>query len=421
MDLAGKKLEFACQSIYQHLRRAVQNINPLRSCLDTTLTHLIRQCPNIPGAALAVGGGYVNTSVLSHEFGHCLGLYHTHSGRGCGDNANCSENVNESSCSICEDLVCDSPTDPCLSGNVDLNCQYIGPSGFTPDVHNIMSYAPPACLNRLTTGQVQRMHTAILNNSIISDRSFLPTIVSSSNPICSTSIFSIPNLPTGVIITSWGSSNTNGLSINSTTRAATRLNNFNGPVTISATVSSSCGSVSVPPLSVWVGSPKPGPLSQNINNQPFCSGTEKSVSIAPEIGATSYIWSSNNESILLVDGFSISAIIDAGNPGTCSFTVTNNCGTTSQNYFAVVSDCSGGGGEEMLVYSNPASSMFSVQVMDSISEKDHFARLFQVTLINRYSQTVFSAQATGRNFQIPMDALPPVVYSLDVFYKDVVL
>ncbi|MFZ5986711.1 MAG: hypothetical protein ACOYWZ_06265 [Bacillota bacterium] len=36
---------------------------------------------NIPGISLAVGGSYSGTSVLSHEFGHCLGLYHTHSGR----------------------------------------------------------------------------------------------------------------------------------------------------------------------------------------------------------------------------------------------------------------------------------------------------------------------------------------------------
>lgn len=59
----------------------------------------------IPGIALAVGGNYEGTSVLSHEFGHCLGLYHTHSGSGCNDYLNCSENIDGSNCDICGDLV----------------------------------------------------------------------------------------------------------------------------------------------------------------------------------------------------------------------------------------------------------------------------------------------------------------------------
>jgi hypothetical protein len=79
---------------------------------------------NIPGIALAVGGSHQGTSVLSHEFGHCLGLFHTHSGRGCNDYINCEEDIDGSNCSTCGDLVCDTPADPCLSGNVNINCDY---------------------------------------------------------------------------------------------------------------------------------------------------------------------------------------------------------------------------------------------------------------------------------------------------------
>ncbi len=75
----------------------------------------------IPGIALVLGGGYAGTSVLSHEMGHCLGLWHTHSGRGCGDFANCEEAIDSSNCATCGDLVCDTPADPCLSGNVNVN------------------------------------------------------------------------------------------------------------------------------------------------------------------------------------------------------------------------------------------------------------------------------------------------------------
>lgn len=150
----------------------------------------------IPGIALAVGGSYQGTSVLSHEFGHCLGLFHTHSGRGCDDYTNCAENINESNCSTCGDLICDTPADPCLSGNVNANCEYTGSSDFHPDVRNIMSYAPPTCLNRLTTGQVERIHSTIMNSSILLARSFDPYISGPSIVCSSGATFSINNLPT---------------------------------------------------------------------------------------------------------------------------------------------------------------------------------------------------------------------------------
>lgn len=155
----------------------------------------------IPGIALTVGGSYVGTSVLSHEFGHCLGLYHTHSGRGCNDDANCSENINGSNCSTCGDLVCDTPADPCLSGNVDVNCLYTGDDSFDPDVHNIMSYAPPTCLNRITSGQKVRLHSIISSDSIFTNRAIFPTITGSSVIVCSGETFTLNNVPAGATVT----------------------------------------------------------------------------------------------------------------------------------------------------------------------------------------------------------------------------
>ncbi|MDO8550392.1 MAG: M43 family zinc metalloprotease [Ignavibacteria bacterium] len=121
----------------------------------------------IPGIALVIGGNYSQTSVISHEMGHCLGLWHTHSGRGCADFANCAEATNGTNCTTCGDLVCDTPADPCLSGNVNSLCQYVGPFGFNPDVPNIMSYTPPECMEHLTTGQFDRMFVMIENSSIL--------------------------------------------------------------------------------------------------------------------------------------------------------------------------------------------------------------------------------------------------------------
>ncbi|QXD14406.1 right-handed parallel beta-helix repeat-containing protein [Rhodocaloribacter litoris] len=117
----------------------------------------------IPGKALVLDGQYAGTSVLSHEMGHALGLFHTHSGRGCGDFANCQEAVDGSNCCECGDLVCDTPADPCLSGRVNTSCQYIGPSGFNPDIGNIMAYTLPSCMTHFTNEQYSRALSETVN------------------------------------------------------------------------------------------------------------------------------------------------------------------------------------------------------------------------------------------------------------------
>jgi hypothetical protein len=122
---------------------------------------------DIPSTAFVVDGSLSQTSVISHEMGHCLGLWHTHSGRGCGDFRNCAEAINGSNCATCGDLVCDTPADPCLAGIVNALCQYTGPPEFSPDVSNIMSYTRPGCMTHFTTGQFNRSLTMIENSPIL--------------------------------------------------------------------------------------------------------------------------------------------------------------------------------------------------------------------------------------------------------------
>jgi len=63
----------------------------------------------IPGTAFAIGGvlegsNLVNSSALSHEFGHCLGLYHTFLGL-CEALGTCDELVDGTNCETCGDFV----------------------------------------------------------------------------------------------------------------------------------------------------------------------------------------------------------------------------------------------------------------------------------------------------------------------------
>lgn len=116
-------------------------------------------------AFLIVENSYMYTT-LSHEMGHCLGLYHTHHGtvpEG-GDSNECTEFVNGSNASICGDYIIDTPADPCLWGS---NCNYIGEitdknnDPYTPIASNMMSYAGATCRTHFSQKQVERMHQVL--------------------------------------------------------------------------------------------------------------------------------------------------------------------------------------------------------------------------------------------------------------------
>ncbi len=95
-----------------------------------------------------------NLSVLVHEMGHYLGLYHTFLG-GCLN----------ADCGVAGDAVCDTPPDnstarlPCSEPNN--SCVSDTMSGYTLDqpdmINNYMDYSEVSCYNAFTKGQKQRM------------------------------------------------------------------------------------------------------------------------------------------------------------------------------------------------------------------------------------------------------------------------
>ncbi len=270
---------------------AAYNISFNRLCVNFSPTSTAERLPyainiyveNLAGSGNAgYAGGYgsnylvihygrITSSTLPHEMGHCLYLFHTHNEVGC------PELVNGTNCNECGDYVCDTPADPKLYTNrywVDSqnNCTYTGTftdangSPYNPDTRNFMSYAPASCRNRFTQGQGQRMYNALLSLPVLIPVTKPPEI-QGPNVVCSNSQFSFKVLPNSTI--TWSSSNPNGLSINPATGEATRLNNFLGRVTITATINGVCGTPNQLTRNVGVGNYLPiGTSSVNSN----CSG-----------------------------------------------------------------------------------------------------------------------------------------------------
>ncbi|MBA2629049.1 MAG: T9SS type A sorting domain-containing protein [Rickettsiaceae bacterium] len=133
-------------------------------------------------------------SILGHEIGHNLGLYHTHHpGRNnqhsknedCGDcyqesvsrtrtqGAVCVSTIGQKKCEVNGDFLCDTAADPALSWKgrrpeyyVASNCDYLSSSGGTdnwgdtwiPNTNNIMSYTRLTCMGYFSPLQLGKMY-----------------------------------------------------------------------------------------------------------------------------------------------------------------------------------------------------------------------------------------------------------------------
>lgn len=144
----------------------------------------------IPGRALVIGGNStfngINTSlpeshVISHEMGHCLGLFHTFHGTcTCERNlTTCSELVNGSNSTTCGDLVSDTPADPIrlFSENLGTTCTWnnitmrdANNQLYNPDERLIMAYTYPQCMQLFSNGQGQRMREHLATSFILQSR-----------------------------------------------------------------------------------------------------------------------------------------------------------------------------------------------------------------------------------------------------------
>jgi len=170
---------------------------------------------NIPGSALVIGGNSFNTNldsshVLSHEIGHCLGLFHTFHGTDRVHEPNgCAEFVDGSNGTTCGDFVQDTPADPsrifdCGTQNTcTWNCSttYIDAHGdhYNPDTHLFMAYTFPNCMNHHTAGQVARIFTSIENSVIL--QNVLDYEISGPTLICDQANYFVDGLLNGATVT----------------------------------------------------------------------------------------------------------------------------------------------------------------------------------------------------------------------------
>lgn len=162
------------------------------------------------------------------------------------------------------------------------------------------------------------------NNNLIRS----PNIDLNTQPICGSVVLLVNNVPNGTTLT-WTSSNPSGLEI--VNDVATRQNNFNGRVTVTATINSGCGTLTLT-KEVNVGLPtisnvvvdnvlNPGPVSVNPNSTHYVQATSSNDPSTYSLSA-----STNSGNIVL----NLTGI----NAGNCQINVSGSVGSASLNITA---------------------------------------------------------------------------------------
>lgn len=263
----------------------------------------------------------------------------------------------------------------------------------------------------------------------------LITIMTINGPsiVCTGGNFTLQNQPAGTTVI-WSSSNPNGLTIDPSTGAATRVNNFNGQITVTATVNSGCGVANVT-RDVWVGYPP-----ANMNTL-IWTGTRGVNPVSTSPGATyifnvdqvpntsSYTWVLPRGFSVLYGGSNTTTgpsiyITTSTTSGTyilhCA--ANNACGSSWTNALTINNETGGGGGPiPLIVYPNPASSILIIEEATTDSEsllgqsrgKDETAE-FNVQLFDYHGSLRKSGQSKNRKLEVNTDDLPDGFYILKI-------
>lgn len=186
-------------------------------------------------AGTLFGQPVASNSIVSHEMGHCINLWHTFHGCETGN----WEDTDGSDCTIAGDFVCDTPSDPHIAFNVNpTTCEWTGVaacnppepiSNYDPDEQIIMAYTRPECMAYFTNGQGQRMRNSIANLPYLQATETTPLASSCANS-CPDNLTISDNFNNGDIVdfqtSNWINSTSkiyNGADINYTTGNQIRL------------------------------------------------------------------------------------------------------------------------------------------------------------------------------------------------------
>ena len=253
--------------------------------------------------------------------------------------------------------------------------------------------------------------------------------ISGASLICSSATFSTANNPNNFPVT-WSSSNPSDLSINATTGAATRVNNFNGPVTISATISGGCGIVNVA-KNVWVGNPE---ITGSISGSSYatCANTYIYSLQGGINGSSSWIWQASDHFTKSTSGSNYFLTPIYSGEGYVSVEASNICGNTNSCLTICADGCDTGllvfpgshpcytsgqcGFSLMSVYPNPSSGSITIKTNLAL-DKTVTKNLYEVVVHDEKGHKILNQNMDKEEFIIDKGVLKTGTYYVKIYLQ----
>ncbi|HRJ82924.1 MAG TPA: T9SS type A sorting domain-containing protein [Cyclobacteriaceae bacterium] len=240
--------------------------------------------------------------------------------------------------------------------------------------------------------------------------------------VCTTNTFTLQNVNS--LPVTWSSSNNLGLTINAS-GVATRVNNFNGAVTITATLGGSCNPPFVLRKSVWVGIPT---ITYNPGGPDLCSSPP--TYMGPRIEGLTYLWSIDDPNItLLQETLPISFVLSRTEKYfNMSLTISGETCSTSNTIATYTDDlycqcfsdptCPNQQFSNLFyVYPNPSSEFVDITVNEASPENEKIKE-FEVTLIDNSGNKLWVTRSMSKKARLATNSYLPGTYILEISYKD---
>ncbi|MBC7653263.1 MAG: S8 family peptidase [Oligoflexus sp.] len=249
--------------------------------------------------------------------------------------------------------------------------------------------------------------------------------ISGPAQFCTSASYTIPNLPIGATV-NWSVSGTLNISGSNTANPVTITKNANGAGTLTASITSSCGTFNVSkdittPFVVY-------PIQHAEGTFQICANTiNNDFSIQTSPGSSNYNWSlvpvPASYSIIGNGTNNISLGINNTGNYTLKVAVTTDCGMAYNDVAITVlsmAQCGGGGfGFSMNYYPNPANTTLTVQYLETAPTSQSSDASFKekrVILLNEKGKVMKaeSLNATAKKVILDIRDIPNGTYYLHV-------
>ncbi len=247
--------------------------------------------------------------------------------------------------------------------------------------------------------------------------------ISGSSILCSSgSTYTINDVPLNSTITWTHSSNISRVSSQGS-NPCTFKSISNGEGWIEAAISNNCGVITLPRKEIWTG--KPGVPTTSPSGYPTIqlnSGELLSVSLLETPGASSSsgYWTCNGSLSRIGTATGSNTMFEATGTGIGNFyvTTTNSCDTSNVGGGTVNVSGGGPGPGPLMVYPNPATESFEVQLDDTVVSDDQAGMESELLLYDQFNNLKEIHKFKGKKHKIYTNRLTKGIYIVEVINKN---